>query len=80
MMNGRGRSSSNGRRRARGIVDIVCFEVHCSSKPGSIETSHHLIFRHRREVVEIDSLGAKLLARMVRDQNVILFRGDRELW
>lgn len=80
MMNGRGRSNSNGQRRAGGIVHVVCFEVHCLSKPGSIETSHHLIFRHRREVVEIDGLGAKLLARMVRDQNVVLLRGDRELW
>lgn len=80
MVNGRGRSSSNGRRSAKGIADVFCFETHCSSKPGSIETSHHLIFGHGREVIKIDSVGAKLLARMGRDQDVVLLGGDRELW
>lgn len=45
---------------------------------GLIQSSDHVLFRHRSEVVEVDALGSKRRADMSWDESVIEVWGNRQ--
>ena len=46
----------------------------------SIKARHHLIFGHRRKIVQIDAFMPKLLTSVRRHQYVVFLWGDRQLY
>lgn len=67
------------RRRRDAGEGVIFINVVPEARP-SVEAGHHLLFRHGREVVDVEALGGEHGAHVGRDEAVVEVWGDGEFW